>query len=75
MTPGGERLYYDLTYWISFATFAGLPATSFPVGLSDAGLPIGMQMIGPFMEDATPITLAGEISALMGMPQWPKGYD
>jgi amidase len=30
----------------SYATFAGLPAISVPVGFDDRGLPMGMQLIG-----------------------------
>ncbi len=31
---------------VSYATFAGLPAISVPVGFDDRGLPMGMQLIG-----------------------------
>jgi amidase len=30
----------------SYATFAGLPAISVPVGVDGRGLPMGMQLIG-----------------------------
>ena len=32
---------------------SGLPATAAPIGLSDTGLPIGVQIIGPMLEDRT----------------------
>ena len=35
---GGPRPYGDLCFWISFATLAGLPATTAPVGLTAGGL-------------------------------------
>lgn len=73
-TPEGDREFSDMLFWISFATLAGLPATSFPVGVSDTGLPVGMQLIGPYLEDATPIVLSGILSKIVGMPQWPQGY-
>ena len=31
---------------VIYATFAGLPCISVPVGFNDAGLPMGMQLIG-----------------------------
>ena len=74
-TPEGDRDYADLLYWISHATLCGLPATSFPVGLSTSGLPVGMQLIGPYLEDATPIRLAGLLSGVVGMPKRPGGYE
>ena len=73
-TPEGDRPYSDLLFWITFATLSGLPATSFPVGLNTDGLPVGMQLIGPYLEDATPIQLAGLMSNVMGMPKHPAGY-
>jgi amidase len=73
-TPEGERDYDDILFWISFATLTGLPATVFPIGLTEKGLPVGLQIIGPFLEDATPIYLAGKLSEIAGGIQHPKGY-
>jgi amidase len=72
-TPEGERDYDDMLFWISFATLTGLPATVFPVGLTDTGLPVGLQIIGPFLEDATPIHLAGKLSEITGSIRYPEG--
>lgn len=45
------------------ASLAGLPAVSIPAGTTDAGLPVGVQLIGPRKSDATLLALArqGEI--------------
>jgi amidase len=40
------------------ATAPGLPATVVPIGKSDDGLPIGAQLIGPLLEDHTPLRFA-----------------
>ena len=58
-TPRGDRPYLDLCFWTSFALLAGLPATTAPVGFTPGGLPVGIQIVGPYLEDATPIDLAG----------------
>jgi amidase len=50
--------YKSQPLWMSVASLAGLPATSMPVGLSDAGLPIGVQVIGAHLEDRTTIGFA-----------------
>src|SRR5260370_5561644 len=54
-TPAGPRPYGDLFFWISFATLAGLPATTAPVGLTAASLPVGLQFVGPYHVYPTPI--------------------
>jgi amidase len=42
----------------SYATFAGLPAISVPVGFDDRGLPMGMQLIGRPRGDVDVLRLA-----------------
>ncbi len=41
-----------------WAIFPGLPATAFPAGLNRAGLPLGLQAIGPYLEDRTTLRFA-----------------
>jgi amidase len=41
-----------------YATFAGLPAISVPVGFGDTGLPMGMQLIGAPRADVDVLRLA-----------------
>ena len=45
------------------ASLAGLPAVSVPAGVTEAGLPVGVQLIGPRTSDATLLALArqGEV--------------
>jgi aspartyl-tRNA(Asn)/glutamyl-tRNA(Gln) amidotransferase subunit A len=40
---------------------AGLPAISVPAGLDAAGLPLGLQLIGPALEEGRLFTLAGAL--------------
>jgi len=55
---GTEVSYWDQNMWNGIATLVGLPATAMPIALSDQGLPIGMQIIGPYLEDRTPLAFA-----------------
>jgi len=57
------------------STVAGQPATAFPAGLSRAGLPIGLQAIGPYLEDLTPIRFAALLAQEIGGFRRPPGYD
>jgi len=73
-TPAGPREYYDLLFWIAFATLTGLPATTAPIGLTSGGLPVGLQIIGPYLEDLTPIDVAGKLADVVGGFRPPGGY-
>lgn len=44
--------------WSSMAGLANLPATVVPIGKTKTNLPIGIQIIGPYLEDRTTIHLA-----------------
>jgi amidase len=73
-TAEGPRAYGDQLFWISFATLTGLPATTAPVGLTRDGLPVGVQILGPYLEDATPIRVARGLAEVVGGFREPPGY-
>jgi amidase len=52
-TPFGDQLA-----WPGMAVLGHLPATAFPVGRTAGGLPIGLQAMGPYLEDYTTIAFA-----------------
>jgi amidase len=67
LTIDGETTRYGAQLaWPGVATFANLPATSAPIGRTPDGLPIGAQVIGPFLQDRTTIAIAGWLSAFHG---------
>jgi len=73
---GGRAVPYlhGLVY-PAVSTLAGQPATAFPVGRSREGLPIGLQAIGPYLEDRTPIRFAALLAQEIGGFTKPEGYD
>ena len=73
-TPEGSRLYADMLKWISPATLTGCPATVAPVGRTRQGLPVGIQILGPYLEDATAIDLAGRMADVTGGFEAPPGF-
>lgn len=72
--PSGPRNYMDLRKWISIASLTGCPATVAPVGVTQDGLPVGIQIMGPFGEDATTIQFAEILSMETGGFRPPSGY-
>ena len=73
-TPEGPRRYTEQIFWPSFAVMTGLPATVAPVGSTKDGLPVGVQILGPWLEDATPIFIAQTLEKEFGF-QVPKGFE
>ncbi|MEU8956347.1 amidase [Streptomyces sp. NPDC048518] len=68
---GAEYPYFDQLAWAGLATMPGLPATAVPTGPSPAGLPVGVQLIGPMHEDRTPLRLAELLERQIGGFQAP----
>lgn len=55
---GKERPYGEMSAWAGLSGVVYLPSTVIPAGLSAEGLPIGLQIIGPYLEDKTCLALA-----------------
>lgn len=72
---GKKFLYPDQMAWPGIATLPGLPATAIPIGRSPEGLPIGVQIVGPWLEDRTPLKLAELIEREFGGFVPPPMFD
>jgi amidase len=72
----GRAVPYELQLvYPALATLSGQPATAFPFGLTRAGLPIGLQAIGPYLEDRTPIRFAALVGQEFGGFRSPPGFQ
>jgi amidase len=60
--------------WAGLTIVAYLPATVAPVGLTPEGLPVGVQIVGPYLEDRTTIHLARLMTDVTGGFTPPPGY-
>ena len=72
---GKDYVYPDQLAWPGIATLPGLPATAIPIGLSPEGLPVGVQIVGPWLEDRTPLKLAELIEREFGGFVPPPMFD
>ncbi len=61
---GAEASFGDQLAWPGMASLANLPATAAPIGKTSDGLPIGAQIIGPYLGDLTTLALARMIAEL-----------
>ncbi len=66
LVNGEERKYMELLRWAGLATVCHLPASAAPVGLSKDGLPLGVQIIGPYQEDLTCLATARLLEQAFG---------
>jgi amidase len=73
-TAAGPRNYMETLNWVASATLTGCPATVAPVGRTDGGLPVGIQIMGPYWEDATCIGFAELLVQEIGGFAPPPGY-
>ncbi len=74
LVNGASRPYMDQIAWAGVIGMAYLPATVAPVGCTRNGLPIGIQIVGPYLEDRTPIDFAGRLAQVIGGFESPPGY-
>lgn len=55
---GQNRPYMELLRWAGLTLNAYLPATAAPIGVTKSGLPIGVQIVAPFLGDRTSLAVA-----------------
>ena len=63
---GAARPYTDLMAWIALASVTHLPATVVPVGRTASGLPVGVQIVGPYLEDRTTLAVGRLMEEQLG---------
>jgi amidase len=66
--------YLDQLLYASLATPTWQPTTTVPVERTAAGLPVGAQIIGPYLEDRTTLHFAELLEAEFGGFVAPPGY-
>ena len=71
---GEDRPYTEIFNWIAPATLMGLPATSAPVGRTQKGLPVNVQILGRKYHDKTTIRFAGLLEKSFCGFSKPAGY-
>jgi amidase len=66
--------YSDQLFWSGYSGLAYLPSTVAPIGLSQGGLPVGVQIVGAQYEDLTCIHFARLVERHYYGFQPPPGY-
>jgi amidase len=68
---GTERDYADLLAWTTQFGYVYLPSTVVPVGWTTDGLPVGIQVVGPYLGDRSTLAFAKFLETLLGGYQIP----
>jgi amidase len=71
---GASYDYLDLFGYTGVATTPGLPATIVPISVTPSGLPMGIEIVGPFLEDLTPLAFARAVEREFGGLAPPPGW-
>ncbi len=72
----GQKVpYLQQDVYCALSSLCGLPATVFPVGITQTGLPIGLQAIGPYLEDRTSLRFAALVAEEFGGFRRPPGFE
>jgi amidase len=66
---GEARPYLSVVFWTGMFGLLEVPVAVPPVGRTAAGLPVGMQVVTPYLQDRRAVALAGLIGEVAG------GYD
>jgi amidase len=66
LVDDAEMQYEDQDPWLTIASLSGSPSTVAPIARSKAGLPIGLQIIGPYLGDKTTIAFADLVEREFG---------
>ena len=71
---GQQRNYFEMIDWMAPAGACYLPATVVPVGVTELGLPVGMQVVGPYLNDHTTLAVADLLAEIVGRIPRPAGF-
>ncbi len=62
----GDRPYTDLLWWTALIGSAYLPVTVPPIGRTATGLPVGIQVVAPYLHDRTALAFARVMADVLG---------
>ncbi|MCW8836877.1 MAG: amidase family protein, partial [Rhodospirillales bacterium] len=76
--PIGEKMDDPIAMYLNDVftvpgSLAGLPSISVPAGLSEGGLPLGLQVVGRPFDEETVLRVAGVVEAAAAFDAQPEG--
>jgi amidase len=74
LVNGEARTPLEISQWLMLVNLVYLPAVMVPIGRTAAGLPVGMQIIAPYLQDRRAIHVAELVSDVVGGYDVPPGF-
>jgi amidase len=71
---GDQRALISTIDWLGFIGIVGLPSAVVPIGRTAAGLPVGMQLVAPYLHDRRAVGAAKLVEAVLGGYEVPPGF-
>jgi len=75
MVNGEPRNHFELSWWLMVVNLTNHPSVMTPIGRTAAGLPVGMQVIAPYLHDRRAIRVADLVSEVVGGYDVPPGFE
>jgi amidase len=71
---GDEVPYLNAVVWTGLIGVIGLPSAVPPVGRTPGGLPVGVQVVSPYLRDREAVHIAGLLAEVAGGYEPPPGF-
>ena len=72
---GKTRSLVEVTHWVMPFSVLGLPSSVVPIGRTATGLPLGMQVVAPYLHDRRAMRVARMVSEVIGGYVVPPGFE
>jgi amidase len=75
ITVSGKQVdYNDQLFWAGYSTMPSLPVTTIPIVVLPSGLPVGINVVGPYLDDRATLAFAKEASGIADFSR-PPGFS
>ena len=74
MVNGEPRNHFEISHWLMIVNVTDQPALTIPIGRTAAGLPVGMQIVAPYLHDRRAIRVAELAAEVLGAYEVPPGF-
>jgi len=72
---GAEVPYLNAVLWTGLIGIVGLPSAVPPLARTPQGLPVGIQVVAPYLRDRDAIFVAGQLADIAGGYAVPPGFE